>query len=91
MEVQENNLKPLDDDFVINPGDYFIHIKTGNVYKIIECRNNLIKHNGEWIAGVIYTRGDIQSELFVRFIDDFRKHFSHAYSPVNEKDKINFI
>lgn len=45
MEVQENNLKPLDDNFVINPGDYFIHIKTGNVYKIVECRNNLIKYN----------------------------------------------
>lgn len=48
MEVQKGchfdfKLKPLYNNFPVNAGDYFIHIKTENLYKVIEARDNLIK------------------------------------------------
>ena len=78
----------IDKEEKLNVGNYFLHSKSGNVYKIVECRDNLIKLNGKWSPGVIYTRGDIQSELYVRTIDDFKNNFEHIYSPVNNDNPI---
>lgn len=80
-----NKLQPLDNNSPVNAGDYFIHIKTENLYKIIDARDNLIKLNSKWSPGVIYARADIESEMYVRTLDDFCSHFSLAHSFTDEK------
>lgn len=80
-----NKLEPLDNESPVNAGDYFIHIKSENLYKVIDSRDNIIKLNGKWCAGVIYTRADIQSEMYVRTLEDFRQHFSLAHSHVKDE------
>jgi hypothetical protein len=85
MEAQVNKLKPLYNNSPVNAGDYFIHIKTENLYKVIEARDNLIKLNGKWSPGVIYTRDDIESQMYVRTFDDFRNHFSLAHGFTDEE------
>lgn len=90
MEVQKEchfdfKLKPLYNNSPVNAGDYFIHIKTENLYKVIEARDNLIKLNGKWSPGVIYTRADIESQMYVRTLDDFRNHFSLAHGFTDEE------
>lgn len=85
MEAQANKLKPLDNNSPVNAGDYFIHIKSEDLYKVIDARDNLIRLNGKWSPGVIYTRADIESQMYVRTLDDFRNHFSLAHGFTDEE------
>jgi len=79
-DMDKENITP-------NMGEAWVHIKTGNIYKVL--RMVRLKINGKWEIGVAYM-DDPSTDLFVReCFDDFmekfvrEKNYTNPHTPQN--------